>query len=70
MAAEERQLPLDEFTTSTSTDENRCEAYADSTGDRCQHDAIPGIPYCGTHKHLLDDVDVLRMGLKSLKSDG
>ena len=69
-AAEERQLPLDEFTASTDTDGHRCEAYADSTGERCQHTAIKGFPYCGDHKHLLDDIDIVRMGLKALNSGG
>jgi len=48
----------------------QCAAYADSTGERCQRDALPRIPYCGTHKHLLDDVDRGRLGLKPPKSGG
>lgn len=48
----------------------QCEAIADSTGERCQRDAMEAIPYCGVHKHLLDVVDLRRMGLKRPKSDG
>ena len=60
--AEERQLRLDEVL--GGVDPDRCEAYADSTGERCQHPAMGPFPYCGNHKHLLDDVDLERMGLK------
>lgn len=54
-------------TTDTST---QCEAIADSTGERCQHDAIRPIPYCGDHKHLMDEVDLNRIGLNLPKSGG
>lgn len=60
--SDERQLKLDEVL--PPADAERCEAYADSTGERCQHPAMEPFPYCGDHKHLLDDVDLQRMGLK------
>ena len=49
-------------------DQNQCEAYADSTGERCQKRAMGPFPYCGDHKHLLSDVDLERMGLKPSKT--
>lgn len=67
---EERQVSLDEFAMPDDADADRCEAIADYTGERCQHTSLSGIPYCGDHKHLLDDVDVVQYGLKRLKSDG
>jgi hypothetical protein len=53
-----------------SLDSDRCEAIADYTGNRCEHSSLPGIPYCADHKHLLDEVDIVRYGLKCLKSGG
>lgn len=41
-----------------ATDTPRCEAYADSTGERCQRPALPAIPYCPDHRHLTDDTDL------------
>lgn len=48
----------------------QCEAIAASTGERCQREAMYPFPYCGTHSHLLDDVDKERMGLRPPKSGG
>lgn len=33
---------------------SQCQAYADSTGERCQRDAMVHFPYCGDHIHLFD----------------
>jgi len=41
-----------------SADEKQCEAIANSTGRRCEHDALLGVPYCPDHYHLLDEVDM------------
>jgi hypothetical protein len=30
-----------------------CEAWNDTDGEPCSRDALPGIPYCGRHKHLV-----------------
>jgi hypothetical protein len=51
------------------SERQQCAAIADSTGERCQRDALVPIPYCGDHKHLLDEVDRQRIGLKPPKSD-
>jgi len=48
-------VDTDQTTLSESVDEGRCQAYADRTGERCQHDALPGVPYCHHHYHLLLD---------------
>lgn len=48
------QRQLGEYT----DDSERCEAYAQSTGERCRHDSMPTLPYCRDHIHLLDDVDL------------
>jgi len=61
-AAESRQLTLDDLNP-------RCEAFADSTGERCKHDAVEPFPYCGDHLDLLDPVDLRRIGFKPSKSD-
>lgn len=65
---EEPQHSLDERL--GVVDAKQCEAFADSTGERCQQDAMEPFPYCADHKHLLDDVDLRRMGLKPPKSGG
>jgi hypothetical protein len=62
----ERQASLDDFPINFA-DGDRCEAIADSTGERCQHPAAGPFPYCGDHLDLLDDVDKKRMGLKPPK---
>jgi len=62
------QATLEEFTRSALA--TQCEAYADSTGERCQHDAMGPFPYCADHRHLLDAVDLERMGLSLSKSGG
>lgn len=49
---------------------DRCRAWADSTGERCRHRPLSGLPYCSDHAHLIDEVDIIRHGLKALKSDG
>jgi hypothetical protein len=49
---------------------DQCEAFADSTGERCQRDAVSPFPYCSDHMHLLDEVDQRRIGLKPPISDG
>ena len=59
------QLTLDDAVADTA----RCQALADATGERCRHDAVEPFPYCGDHIHLLDEVDLRRMGLKPPKSD-
>lgn len=61
------QATIDEF---IQIDENRCEAYADSTGERCRHEPLPGFPYCGDHFHLLDEVDFVRYGVNAVDSGG
>jgi len=66
---EERQASLTDFPVDLA-DGDRCEAIADSTGERCQHQAAGPFPYCGDHLDLLDDVDKKRMGLRHSKSDG
>lgn len=60
--------PIDD--TPTPPDAERCEAIADSTGERCKRAAIKGFPYCGLHKGLLDEVDIVRIGLNALESRG
>jgi len=40
---------------------DRCEAIADSTGERCQHETVDPFPYCNLHLDLLDEVDLQRM---------
>lgn len=48
---------------------NQCEAFADSTGDRCERDAMTPFPYCELHiDDLLDEVDLERIGLKPSNS--
>ncbi len=65
------QRRLDDFVTDAGRcRRDRCEAYADSTGDRCKRDAVAPFPYCSDHMHLLDAVDLKRMGLKRPKSGG
>lgn len=64
---QERQLTLDDFA-SGDDGRDRCKAIAASTGKQCRRKAISPFPYCGDHKHPLDEVDVIRMGLNSLKS--
>jgi hypothetical protein len=49
-----QQLSLADFTPSP----DQCEAYAERTGERCEHDTLSGLPYCPDHMHLYDpDVD-------------
>ena len=57
-----KQVRLDELF--NPVDPDRCEAYADSTGERCRQAAMTPFPYCADHQHLLDEVDLERMGLK------
>lgn len=66
---EERQGSLDDFPIDVA-DGDRCQAIADSTGERCQHPVAGPFPYCGDHLDLLDDVDKKQMGLKLPKSGG
>jgi hypothetical protein len=47
--------------------ENQCTAIAESTGERCEHDAVAPFPYCGDHMDLLDEVDLVQMGVKPPK---
>lgn len=56
------QSTLDEYL--EPVDATQCQAIARSTGERCQQPAAGPFPYCGDHNHLLDDVDLERMGLK------
>jgi len=50
------QLSLTDFSASPE----QCEAYAERSGERCEHDALPALPYCADHIHLYDpDVDGL-----------
>lgn len=49
-------------------DHSQCEAIATSTGERCERDAMDPFPYCSDHAHLLDEVDLRRMGLEPPKS--
>lgn len=44
------QASLGEF---GSADSRQCEAIAIYTSRRCEHDALPGVPYCPDHYHLL-----------------
>lgn len=53
----DEQLPLTAFVPVGE----RCEAFADSTGERCERSAVGGLPYCSDHRHLLDDVDRARI---------
>lgn len=46
------QTALDRFTSP-----QRCAAISVSTSKRCEHDALPGVPYCADHYDRLDDVD-------------
>jgi hypothetical protein len=62
LSAASRQATLDEL-------KARCEAYADSTGERCKHDAVEPFPYCSDHMDLLDDDDLRRIGAKPSKSE-
>jgi hypothetical protein len=66
---EEWKASLDDFPIDLA-DGDRCEAIAESTGERCQHPAAGPFPYCGDHLGLLDDVDKKQMGLKPPKSGG
>ena len=45
-----RQLTLDE---GTARDDNQCEAISVRYSRRCRHEALPGVPYCPDHYHLL-----------------
>lgn len=51
---EERQLQLDDL---DPVDPDRCEAFADSTGERCKHPAMSPFPYCQDHIDDLLDPD-------------
>lgn len=53
----DEQLPLAAFVPVG----DRCEAFAESTGERCERPAVGGLPYCSDHRHLLDDVDRARI---------
>lgn len=70
------QRRLEDFLTNSGAShagalvKERCEAFADSTGERCQRDAVAPFPYCSDHMHLLDEVDMRRMGLNPPKSGG
>lgn len=46
------QASLGEF---ASADSRRCKAIAVYADRRCEHDALPGLPYCPDHYHLLDE---------------
>ena len=46
----QRQLTLDE---ATAWDGNQCEAISVRYSRRCRHEALPGVPYCPDHYHLL-----------------
>jgi hypothetical protein len=46
----------------STADTSRCEAIADSTGERCQRESVGPLPYCELHNHLLDDVDLQQIG--------
>jgi len=48
--SEQRQLTLDETAT---LDGNRCKAISVRYSRRCRHEALPGVPYCPDHYHLL-----------------
>lgn len=65
-----RAAPLDRPVSPGTRFREQCEAYADSTGERCQHTALDPLPYCGDHKHLLDEIDLDQVGLKPPKSEG
>ena len=52
---EQRQVTIDEFTIQPTS---RCEAYANSTGERCQREPMGPLPYCSDHIHLLNEVDL------------
>lgn len=68
------QSSLEEFPATDDAcggeDADRCQAYADSTGERCRHRPLAGLPYCSDHVHLLDEVDIIRHGLQALESGG
>jgi hypothetical protein len=46
------QMTLDEF---HDQHRNQCRETAASTGKRCEHDAIPGLPYCTKHVDALQN---------------
>lgn len=49
------QMTLTEFVgEDADTQRAQCQAFADSTGERCQRVAMPLFPYCGDHIHLFD----------------
>jgi len=39
---------------SPESDTTQCQSTATRTGDRCQHDALPGVPYCVYHYDRYD----------------
>lgn len=67
------QVFLEDYPSDDADDEydrEQCWAYADSTGERCQHPSMPKFPYCHDHRHLLDEVDATRYVLRTGKSAG
>ncbi|SEP30321.1 hypothetical protein SAMN05216388_10722 [Halorientalis persicus] len=36
------------------SDREQCQAIAVYTSQRCQHDALPGLPYCADHFEMMD----------------
>ena len=69
---EDGQVSLEDFALDElldPVDSDQCEAYADSTGERCERDAMTPFPYCELHiDDLLDEVDLERIGLKPSNS--
>jgi len=37
-----------------TADQEQCQAIAVYTSQRCQHDALPGVPYCADHFEMMD----------------
>jgi len=44
----DRQRSLEEYTAPATSP--RCKAVAEYTGERCRHDALPGLDYCAHHR--------------------
>jgi hypothetical protein len=51
--ASTEQATLAEF-----EDIGRCQAISMRSSRRCKHDALPGVPYCADHYHLLENDEV------------
>jgi len=46
------QRRLEEF---LARDADRCQAISVRYSRQCRHDALPGVPYCPDHYHLLGE---------------